>query len=1000
VANWQGPGSGGLYFPIKLRCTAAADLLSEASLEDALARALARAFTRARSSLPSSSAFGGGVVLHAPELAAGDPNREDRTALLPRVNRAVQMAARAAAVPLATTPPFGPRRVLAATASPATASSVSPGIDSPAAEPLSEPFDPTRFDPVLQMYEFPSYSPGTEKLHLASTPRLKPPADGGRERTASDHAPEFTTQLAWHSVASPAAFRKAFREVLEARANAGMLAPGYVGAIHRENSAYFIDVYFFTPSATDQPFKFLFSWKIEGITRFVRRREKIVGERAALNFTPNATYQIRWYAPGGHPDELVPSLITFYEPLLRGLLHGEMKRALPAATPAELDQRLRARIADFLKVYATSLVGVKCLLELRVNDQPFLVASGDDVRSDMDVALYPLTEVVHVKRKAEEQAKGDGGEPRLPKFPKSRGIGIELECVSLGNEPSVDDLSMGGQWLKRLIGQVASMLEMPVCQYAGCFAINAARVLRQRVRDVSGAASRDLGVTKLSSAEPGNLGVIDFTPAVSTGIQWLRRLASGIPKIGELNEAIGAVYDQNKDLIPDYQSWLFSYRSELEEQMIQAAGALFAATCQVLMLQLLDTSRDAILGRRFNFDAYAQHFEGFILPQLMRIDELMAMRDELEAATRPQSTLPIGGAPEGTASAPAPVDQSVVNWQDAARAVEEAFSPPPSVAPTPSGDSEQVIFRGDTPLLRDAFGNVWSKEGVEAAIQLRRSTAESVDPLVKQLVCIPEVMRRFAENGGRGLRRELSQLITDMLDANLNVTQRVESDDLQAFRMGHIDEDAPSGSSSLSGIHLLAQEQIGEFARGEAFYTRGLDDLLEREALYDQVRFKSEFGFLVFASVLCPPAGAVLGAVLAGVQLVEAEEKEETYRALIDPELVIRRSEVEAELFAARLGVALTFIPDIGPVLSGARSGVKALAQAGAAGVARSVERRVTQAVAEAIAKGLVEALVKACVEQMLVNELLELILGPIQARIQEEIEATGPAPQVGGATP
>ena len=44
--------SGGLTFPIKLRCASAADLMSEPGLEAALSRALGRAFARARAALP------------------------------------------------------------------------------------------------------------------------------------------------------------------------------------------------------------------------------------------------------------------------------------------------------------------------------------------------------------------------------------------------------------------------------------------------------------------------------------------------------------------------------------------------------------------------------------------------------------------------------------------------------------------------------------------------------------------------------------------------------------------------------------------------------------------------------------------------------------------------------------------------------------------------------------------------------------------------------------
>ncbi|MEV5043495.1 AHH domain-containing protein [Streptomyces griseoincarnatus] len=85
-----------LTFPLRLRCTGAAELLAAEGLEEAVARALGRAFDRARQTLPASV-----VVLHPPELVRGEFPPDEQSALLGRLSRAVEQAARARSLPTA-----------------------------------------------------------------------------------------------------------------------------------------------------------------------------------------------------------------------------------------------------------------------------------------------------------------------------------------------------------------------------------------------------------------------------------------------------------------------------------------------------------------------------------------------------------------------------------------------------------------------------------------------------------------------------------------------------------------------------------------------------------------------------------------------------------------------------------------------------------------------------------------------------------------------------------
>ena len=161
----------------------------------------------------------------------------------------------------------------------------------------------------------------------------------------------------------------------------------------------------------------------------------------------------------------------------------------------------------------------------------------------------------------------------------------------------------------------------------------------------------------------------------------------------------------------------------------------------------------------------------------------------------------------------------------------------------------------------------------------------------------------------------------------------------------------------------------------------------------------------------CPPAGIVLGAELAVVQLAEAYEKKHVYDALIDPELVLTRAEVEMELFAAWFGAVLAFLP-VGAKALGLLGDQQAAQRwhsrvrprrAGAwplpprAGAASVLERAGASAQAEFVAEAeqdLFAHFVVELVKAEAINEAVEAIMTPIMRRLQHELETTA---SVGG---
>ena len=142
----QDQTAGGLTFPITLRCTSLADLVSEPELEVALTRALGKGFAKARQALPSTVSTGGGVALQPARLVdGGGLDGTPARALIARIQRAIEAAARAQSLP-------EPRRVPRV----GRQSSPPPAKNAPVKE-VGELFDAARFDADTGSYDVPSY---------------------------------------------------------------------------------------------------------------------------------------------------------------------------------------------------------------------------------------------------------------------------------------------------------------------------------------------------------------------------------------------------------------------------------------------------------------------------------------------------------------------------------------------------------------------------------------------------------------------------------------------------------------------------------------------------------------------------------------------------------------------------------------------------------------------------------------------------------------------------
>lgn len=614
-------------------------------------------------------------------------------------------------------------------------------------------------------------------------------------------------------------------------------------------------------------------------------------------------------------------------------------------------------------------------------------------------------------------------------FPASGAGGEEQDCSSLLGEPPLDQLpEADASRLRQLMGEIAYKLQIVPCDHAARFCVNAAGAIAARAAGIATAAASEnrAGLLRPIGTGAPNLGSVHFDPLPSPLMQLMRHLAGVVPLISGLSRAIMDIYGRPEirrmimgTWSNDRAGWSLHFLLELSPQLKQSVGLLFGYTCQLLLLQLLQASRQAIDERLGNIVNYARNFEQFLLPQLTRLEELIELRSRLQNMSMlvqaQQATHTIAALPTG-ASLVLPGVVSADPWLEAARSLTDALVEASRSRSATAGNRGQIVVEGNQVRIWDSQGHLWTMEALERSIVMRRGTLEEIEPLVKQFSEIPEVMARF-RNPSIGVRAELQRLLGEMSASNTEKTTQARNDWQYAFRASRINENLPSAtipgtSFVLQGIHLMAHQQLGEFFGGDPYYPEGINSLFNAELGFEALKDFFEYGGIILLSVICPPLGVAFGMATAAYHYEEAADRQELYQALIDPDLVMNRAELEAEMFAARLGLALAFIPEAGSILGrGASIGVRLGARGSARLVARTARgairrglvrsagralaRHLTTAMIRQIEQGLVRAFLSEIMIDRFMDRIIREVMEPVMAHVEREAAVTG---SVGGS--
>ncbi len=875
------------------------------------------------------------------------------------------------------------------------------GAPVPLQEPPSERIVDERFVPLLRLYRVPSYDAGgaEEAVAVEST-----------EPVVESTEPKWG--WTWLRVTSSDLFERAFALEIEIAEEEGERFTDYVGAIYlHHNGEMFISVGKYGKQGLfDEPITGLFDLEVVGEGKDAKFR------KVPVDLPAHERYRLVYHGAGTSSEDRIRIFRDEYAGTIRNLVYERAER-LGTVSRAEIDARMEQIIDHAVGEMVADLpTGKLHFLKLHVGGARYLLSVAFDVPTDLDTRLLPLVRFGQIPPEGRGGGDGDGAEEggeggpqygvvtgkdgegksggRI--FPMSRyATTAAADCSALMGEPPLDELGDDGKALMRLMTEIGARLQIGLCGHAGRFVVNAAGAIAARAAAVAEHTTSDEGSTQAVDVD-ANFGVLQFAPTASPAIQLMRHLAGTVPLITELAHEVARVYDRHADKITGtYQgkslSWQLRFNNDWGGELDDSVGFLFMASCRVLMLQLLRSSRKAIDDRIRMMDVYAPMFEKMVLYRLAGLDELLRLHNELNKASRSFGA--------------ALVEESIDTWRGAAKVVEETlgFREGPNTGGYDPARAGEIIRRnGEVVGIRDARGVIWSMHDLESGIAIQRGVAEDIDPLVKQLD-VEGMMPRFLADPS-SIRTELERLLTEMQTSNEQTTTSVTGSWEYAFQASAISQSfphatIPGGKYALRGIHLQVHEQIGEFFRGDHAYPSGVNRLFAREEGRQTMLTLLEFTGTVFLAIVCPPAAVVVGLGAAAYHYSAALEKEQIFESLLDPELVLSRAEVEAELFAAQLGLALSFIPEVGTIVRsgvvvgrsvarhGVRQGARVAARFGRAQVSRTLRKALEQPLAEAFAREMAT--------EVVMDQVMNTVLEPIMQQIEREIAVTG---SVGGS--
>ncbi|WP_428341206.1 hypothetical protein [Mycobacterium sp.] len=706
---------------------------------------------------------------------------------------------------------------------------------------------------------------------------------------------------------------------------------------------------------------------------------------------------------------------TFFEPqsgtdpVLTGDLNVSRGDRLAFVSDATTDEQVKAKHVDMLRLYLERQTGGRAVGPLKLESQAKKLAAGLPL-PPLPVRYYALMSGAR-QLKTVELSLANSGLTALPAGDLPVCIFSEFDSVAERDrrEPTADlpleelglffepdptkpflaeppvefwtpDISLT---FADLIADIAGRLDMPPGDYPAMFALAACNRINKLA--VSYGAIVDDG---RSTATQRSLELAHLAGAIEP----LEKLANLYADLISGSAHLPARLRGNSG------SWLLHFREQYIDMLYAAIGSLFIGSCQDILLANLEKSRYELQRRQTNFPAYITVTRSLILSMLVDLPELAALRDVLVERERGQVlalatvALPIA-SPTEAASTP------IEAWSNSTNAVLAAFgavdasaAPDPGVTPTRSGDDGTV-------QVQDSTGRWWSRSDLDTALSANREQALGADPLLEKLSHLDDVVTRLRTAGAADVDAEFRRLIEELLDKNLAKTLEARADPDIAFglaKFAEVDFGESEYGTRLSGIHKLADEFLKPLFPGSLVHTyiAGVGNLASIEIGAE--KFSQFFNLvgLVAIAMFCPELALAIGAVEAVHAVAVAEEHVEIQQVLLGGDAIISTAEAEAELWAAAIGAALAFIPEVGQITRGAigagRAAVKGELRAAASDVGRRFASQLATRVVEAAAEGVAQKFVAECLQAYVLNLAVSAAIKRFTDAVERQVNTTG----------
>lgn len=601
---------------------------------------------------------------------------------------------------------------------------------------------------------------------------------------------------------------------------------------------------------------------------------------------------------------------------------------------------------------------------------------------------------------------GNAGEGALRfRFPRvDGGDPVEIDLSPFHGELSFEELGRIGEALKALMRRIAFRLDMPEGKYPGSFLIAAASVWGGRAGNLSGFESgRSVSLRRLEG-NTGALGSYDFDVPETPVIGMLRHLGATVPLMTRMSTLLWDAYQDkaNANRLRDYEkgngtSWHLHFLHRYSPAIQWAISYGFKVACKACLIPVLLASRQEILLRLNNFERYWPVVSHLLLGLLAPQAELEQLRTQLLEA--------LDATGEGGIKAKVAV--AYQSWREARRSL---------MAVLGSGSAQMLVSSEvvhghmqtggvlvrtpeGTLAIRDKRAQTWTIAQLEEAIALRAGTAQAIDPLVHKIADLPQVVV-MAQASPDMAKAYLKALLEEMLDSNGSVLQKAEGAAEYSFRASKIHEDirqatVPGTTVAMGGIHLKAHEAIGSSFAGDARYAEGVDRAFSVELGRQAINTFFEFTGTLFLSVICPPLGAAVSVVVAGVHVYQAYSQADIARGILNDDEVLSMADAELDMFLAELEAAFAIIPIAGKVARGVGSGVSTIARRGVREGSRRLAKRaavaITREMAEQLRYGVIVAVARELVTQQVVGQIMEHAMTPVLQAVMHEISLGTP---------